>query len=283
MPSPYINHFLQPDTLIPDLSNPQSWNRYSYVTNRPVNFSDPSGHKACDGDGADGECDQSGIPGTLGELKRELRSYGVTLKNSWKFDDAYDAYYAVYSIGEAFSRVTNESGKDVFRRAFGSLNLYNGSAPDMEISGYFGRTGCGANGCNIALKPGSITARLITHELGHAFEKRMWYSDGQKYTGTNNPIQMLSETGVFDVNNNLITKGYNRYNGLSAPDNGYYCNCYTFRESQYHSLDVDKYWNDPSEDFADIFMNWVYDSFYPNNAGAALFDWTESNMANWLQ
>ena len=27
--SPYINRFLQPDSIIPDLSNPQSWNRYS--------------------------------------------------------------------------------------------------------------------------------------------------------------------------------------------------------------------------------------------------------------
>ena len=48
-PSPYINRFVQPDTLIPDLSNPQSWNRYSYVTNRPVNFSDPTGHREVSG------------------------------------------------------------------------------------------------------------------------------------------------------------------------------------------------------------------------------------------
>jgi hypothetical protein len=41
---------LQPDSLIPDRVNPQAWNRYSYVGNRPVNFSDPSGHKAWDGD-----------------------------------------------------------------------------------------------------------------------------------------------------------------------------------------------------------------------------------------
>jgi RHS repeat-associated protein len=42
--SPYINRFIQPDTLIPDSSNPQAWNRYSYVVNRPVNFNDPTGH-----------------------------------------------------------------------------------------------------------------------------------------------------------------------------------------------------------------------------------------------
>ena len=40
---------MQPDSIIPDLSNPQSWNRYSYVTNRPVNFSDPTGHRLDDG------------------------------------------------------------------------------------------------------------------------------------------------------------------------------------------------------------------------------------------
>jgi hypothetical protein len=42
--SPYINRFLQPDTVIPDLSDPQSWNRYSYVLNRPIRFSGPTGH-----------------------------------------------------------------------------------------------------------------------------------------------------------------------------------------------------------------------------------------------
>ena len=42
--SPYLNQFTQPDTIIPDLSNPQSWNRYSYVTNRPIILNDPTGH-----------------------------------------------------------------------------------------------------------------------------------------------------------------------------------------------------------------------------------------------
>jgi hypothetical protein len=40
--------------LIPDPSNPQAWNRYSYVMNRPVNFNDPTGHAMDDGD--DGGC-----------------------------------------------------------------------------------------------------------------------------------------------------------------------------------------------------------------------------------
>ena len=49
MSSPYINRFLQPDSVIPNLYNPQSLNRYSYVTNRPVNFNDPTGYRLDDG------------------------------------------------------------------------------------------------------------------------------------------------------------------------------------------------------------------------------------------
>ena len=42
--SSYLNRFIQPDTIIPSPGNPQAFNRYSYVMNRPVNFNDPSGH-----------------------------------------------------------------------------------------------------------------------------------------------------------------------------------------------------------------------------------------------
>jgi RHS repeat-associated protein len=42
--SPALERFVQPDTIIPDQSNPQSWNRYSYVENRPVNLNDPTGN-----------------------------------------------------------------------------------------------------------------------------------------------------------------------------------------------------------------------------------------------
>lgn len=35
---------LSADTIVPDAANPQSFNRYSYVNNNPINFNDPSGH-----------------------------------------------------------------------------------------------------------------------------------------------------------------------------------------------------------------------------------------------
>jgi RHS repeat-associated protein len=40
---PYLNRWIQPDSIVPDPNNPQALNRYSYAYNRPLNFTDPTG------------------------------------------------------------------------------------------------------------------------------------------------------------------------------------------------------------------------------------------------
>ena len=39
-----LGRFISPDSIVPDLNNPQALNRYSYVFNRPVILNDPTGH-----------------------------------------------------------------------------------------------------------------------------------------------------------------------------------------------------------------------------------------------
>jgi RHS repeat-associated protein len=41
---PELGRFIQPDTVIPDFSDPQSFNHYSYVRNNPLRLTDPTGH-----------------------------------------------------------------------------------------------------------------------------------------------------------------------------------------------------------------------------------------------
>jgi RHS repeat-associated protein len=41
---PYLNRFIQADSIVPSPGNPQHFNRYSYVLNNPLRYIDPSGH-----------------------------------------------------------------------------------------------------------------------------------------------------------------------------------------------------------------------------------------------
>jgi RHS repeat-associated protein len=44
---PALARWLSADTLVPEPGSPQSFNRYAYVGNRPLNYTDPSGHVSC--------------------------------------------------------------------------------------------------------------------------------------------------------------------------------------------------------------------------------------------
>jgi RHS repeat-associated protein len=44
---PYVGRFIQADSIVPSPGNPQHFNRYAYVLNNPLGFTDPSGHKDC--------------------------------------------------------------------------------------------------------------------------------------------------------------------------------------------------------------------------------------------
>ena len=59
---PYLNRFIQPDSIVPDAGNPQSWNRYTYVGNNPISLSDPTGHMETGACGYGGQ-DCSGTKG----------------------------------------------------------------------------------------------------------------------------------------------------------------------------------------------------------------------------
>jgi RHS repeat-associated protein len=82
--TPYLNRFLQPDTVIPDQSNPQSWSRFSYVLNRPTKFNDPTGHQAnCDPE--DTQCKEDAKNADLDKsLKYALeKKYKINIRGNW--------------------------------------------------------------------------------------------------------------------------------------------------------------------------------------------------------
>jgi len=46
-----LGRFIQPDTIVPNPVNPQALNRYSYVLNNPLRYTDPTGHREDEGTG----------------------------------------------------------------------------------------------------------------------------------------------------------------------------------------------------------------------------------------
>ena len=49
--SPKLGRFLSPDSIVPSYANPQNLNRFGYVLNNPLLYTDPTGHMLDDGDG----------------------------------------------------------------------------------------------------------------------------------------------------------------------------------------------------------------------------------------
>lgn len=73
---PELGRFIQPDTIIPDLSNPQSYNRYSYCLNDPLRYTDPSGHQGISTP-ANFALGMTASPGTEAEWNQRFRAANV--------------------------------------------------------------------------------------------------------------------------------------------------------------------------------------------------------------
>ena len=72
---PALMRFVQADTLVPDPANPQSLNRYAYVLNNPLKYTDPTGYYVYEGgytDNYDPTRHSYTVPNTAGLIGAEV-------------------------------------------------------------------------------------------------------------------------------------------------------------------------------------------------------------------
>ncbi len=123
---PALARFTQADTIVPEPGNPQSLNRFTYVYNNPVRYTDPTGH----------------IKNTPAELRRaryltgQLRGLGIRVnedwgwthdptgriepywqEGSWEVSELYATYAAANDLSQSLG------GVDAFRERVGQVHI----------------------------------------------------------------------------------------------------------------------------------------------------------------
>jgi RHS repeat-associated protein len=264
---PQLGRFTSPDTIVPDPGNPMAFDRYAYVYNNPINYTDPSGHNPeCGPDGiwcSDNFEDAYGInfsDGWTNKYKAYVRvgvkAVAMKLASVLGFENPAMAFSLVYGIvGE--KRFTFELGdcpkcKGAGANTHGSRHVeYDTEEPFYPISG--NRT---------PYQVFSMNVHQVVHELGHAFSHRF------KGESPIHPYTMVDKAKFSDTISFLTDKGYAEPPSSSVT--GYWRANYS---TQKH------------ETFANMFVGWVYGAWANDGKiyGPERSDYMTTNMAEtWL-
>jgi len=94
-----IGRFISSDTIVPNPTNPQALNRYTYALNNPLKYMDPNGHQYWDDYFYEASCAEAGVDPSAGEILvyegGSWVSLGMTVGNfvSWIDDTPYPFDY----------------------------------------------------------------------------------------------------------------------------------------------------------------------------------------------
>ena len=117
---PFLGRFIQPDTLVSTMESSQALNRYAYVNNNPVKYSDPSGHCI---DNADGTCYRD--PNTkkvVTYIPNQVQQHSYT--TSFQMIPVFTPYYYGEAANESYTGFTgggDSSKNGIPQAAPGSL------------------------------------------------------------------------------------------------------------------------------------------------------------------
>jgi len=190
--SPYINRFLSADTIVPGYANPQSLNRYSYVNNNPLRYTDPTGHMQCEEE--QGSCSSENQvtksyknklekSRVANKIHKKFNNATVKDPSAWQLHDLNEIYYGL-------SQIDNIRGFDgntgAINTAFGNVTFVSGYFPGKKVGDADWSSGV------IRLEP-AATGDTVVHEMGHIFD------GGLKRLNNDVPLYSNAYANVFDA------------------------------------------------------------------------------------
>jgi len=209
---PGLGRFISADTIAPGFANPQNRNRYSYVLNNPLKYTDPTGH--C-GKSTDVAAETTACEKAITALEPYNIHIGDLTGGLWSSNQIRD-------VGSAAASMVEElfAGKlSTFLDKIGYVTLYQ-SAEKTGEAWFSGSKNASAltspawKGANITFYQESFAygqaffQRTVVHELGHAWDIKSW--------GTaSHDLRIATQSGWENHEYKLggITTGYAREHG----------------------------------------------------------------------
>jgi RHS repeat-associated protein len=264
---PALARFIQADTIVPNHHDSKSFDKYAYVENNPIIFNDPDGYTP-----------RFYTDFNMLSAKSAIKRYfGITLSGKWSSADSTKAYIGVTEIGKSISPFVGKSSGGSFKTVFGDWTFQ----AKNDLGGYYGIASYVPGNAIVKLKIGYITPQLIAHELGHGFEKIVYNALGMNVG--NAPANLLAKSTLVNNESNHVT-GYDPKAGKFVRTMDGYGTCGLL--CSYHPDTMGEDGKGPYEDFADMFMNWTFNSFNFTEkaigAGAVRYKWVNDNMALWI-
>lgn len=150
--------FNQPDTIVPNLDNPQSLNRYAYVLNNPIRYNDPTGHMMLEGNDSG-----MGVKAYKYVIKKKFKWH---LKGAWSQEEVKTIYQTGNDILAYANDITGGNGLDWMNEHLGNINIRKNLFTHTSINYSLpGNIILGANWVN-----NDAPDHWLAHELGHTWD-----------------------------------------------------------------------------------------------------------------
>jgi RHS repeat-associated protein len=266
-----LGRWTQPDSIVPEPGNPQSLNRFGFVLNNPLRYTDPTGHRECDEAG----CNDVGNQWAPPNWREILQKFGVTFDN-WDakvLDKAlYGIFRAVLEIGMRFSETLGGTAAEAFKGVYGNVTM---EWCDNCVSGMGWADGDHHIFFDNMYSSTAGVSRVVTHEMGHIFDRMVCAAN---QGGTCTYIWAATGTARSDLKGRLGTcetcLGRTSHEG---PEPGEY----------WGFADDWEVWqfgaqHNNGEIWADMFLGWTYNTWEDSDRGYARRDYMNAAMTNYL-